>query len=533
MKFIKKIDFTLILLIAIFLLGLWLRLTNIDQLVWEQTGNDESRDMLVAEHIINYGEKVMRGPLAAGGFNWLLNSPIYFYFVTLIWSVTREPLLFMRVWALIMSTLPLVAYHIGKKILNKQLGLIAALMFAINVELIHESRQLLQPFLLPLFSSLFLLSLLKTKEDNNYFYLSAAIFFLLIQLHFHYGVLVILPIGLFLIAKYWRKLLIKDFSLKNVLIPIFTAFSVGILWLLLTYRKFIFDQLGFIILNFSHEKQPFLTKLSSISTNVLQMMFSWEHLYFSIPALVSLLLAAIFIKDKKSKETSKIVFLLASSAILMTISNGKISDTYLTAILPFFLILLSYGLYKIIKFNYALGMIVLAIITIRTFALNLYLANYLLPTRSYYQQKEEIAQVIYHDYFTNSRNKSANFALAAIDNMVPFDGWGTTGFWFHLEKMTQQKLTRLIDYGVNVQPTVSSADTIYLICDHRMSNSQTAVLEFNNYCLDKFTKVRNYLKPEPINIFQSKRFTVFKFGIQTKIMVQSYNYVYPENLKEN
>jgi len=531
-RLIKNINFHSALLVAIFLLGLWLRLSNIDQLVWEQDGNDENRDMLVAEHIVSYGEKIKKGPLAAGGFNWLHNSPIYFYSVAVIWSVTKEPLLFMKFLAITMSVFPLIGYQIGKKILDKNLGLITALMFAINVELIHQSRQLLQPFFLPLFSALFLLSILKTRKKNNYFYLSLSIFFLLIQLHFHYGVLIILPAGAFIIFKYWYELIKKDFSFKNFFAPIFTIASLGIPWLLLTYRKFIFDQFGFFIINFGHEKQPFFSKLGAISFNILSMMFSSEQVRFSIPIFTLLLLSAVFIKNKKAHKANWIIFLLASSVLLMTLSNGNIANTYLVATLPFFLVLLSYGLYKIIKFNYFFGIILLTTIALRTFSINLYINKHSLPTTSYYKQKEQISRYIFNDYFQNNKNKPANFALATIDDMAPFDGWGTTGFWFHLEKMTNQKLVQLVDYGVNIDPLVVKADTIYLICEYRYPVSAQEVRDFTDFCLNKFTKVRNYLEPGKKRIFQSKRYSVWKFNINPKKIIPTYNHVYLSDLKK-
>lgn len=71
--------------------------------------------MLVAKHILLHKGHVTYGPLAAGGMNWLKNSPIYYYFIAVLWSVTREPLLLMYLWAVLMTIQVVFAYYIGKK----------------------------------------------------------------------------------------------------------------------------------------------------------------------------------------------------------------------------------------------------------------------------------------------------------------------------------------------------------------------------------------------------------------------------------
>ncbi|MFZ5438157.1 MAG: hypothetical protein ACOZAK_03850 [Patescibacteria group bacterium] len=528
-KLTKAINLSKILLISIVILGLFLRWQKIDQLVWEQEGNDESRDMLVAEHIVNYQEEVLRGPLAAGGLDWLLNSPLYFYLIAAIWSITKDPLALMKVWATLMSLIPLIGYYIGKEIKNNQLGLIIALMLAINIELIHESKQLLQPFLLPFFSTLFLWSLLKIEQQINYFYLSAAIFFLLVQLHFHYGVLLILPAGLILLGNYWLKLLKRDCSLINLAVPFLTASSIGVLWLLLTFRETVGDQFGFFLLNYSEKSDSIFTKLQEIGMGIVQMTFSWEVLFLAVPTLITLLTAAFFIKDKQIDKTIKTISLLAGSVLLMIFSNGAIANTYLLATLPYFIILISIGLYKLIQLNSLLGLIFLIIIPIKIYGLNQYLTRSLIPETSFYKQKEIVAQQIYDDYFQTNQYKQPNFALASINFELPFDGWGTTAFWFHLEKMTNKKLTTLVNYGVNVKPLVNKADKIYLVCELRNSIKKN---ETKEKCLNLFIRARNYLEPgHPTLIFDSPNYAVWRFEIIEGTYQKNYNSVYPKALR--
>ena len=531
-KITKKIDFTKIMLAFIILTGLWLRLKNIDNMVWEQSGYDEHRDMLVAEHILNNKEHVIRGPLAAGGFNWLKTSPIYFYLVTALWSVTRTPPLFLKLWAVLLGLMPLLAYKISTSLKNKKLGLITAALFAFNGELIYESRQLLQPFLLPVFSLLFVWMLIKFKIKKHYSYLSWAIAFLLLPLHFHYGIFLTLPIGLFLIIYYWAELISEDFSWKNVLLPGFTMIVFGLLWIFLTYRTHLFDQFFFFVLNFSDHNKDFLTQTNNILQATITMI--WRGQNSNKTLLITMFLTFIaFIKTKNNKKNwfkTSPVFLLSLSVLFMTISNGFVADTYLLALLPFFLIILAIGIYELFSINHLLGFLFLCIVLFQQYLYSLKEVTYYIPKESFYEQNFKISQVIFTDYFSSNKvNKEPNFALALLttSGTLPFDGWGTSGFWFNLEKLTNKKLVKNTDYGVNSKPLVKNADIIYLICDHRTKKKLV-----KTECLDRFIDARDYLDPNYQKIFSSDTYTVWKFKIDgDKEKPRSshlYNHVYKE-----
>jgi len=214
--------FPQIILWLIVLIALGFRLYQIDKSVWLQNGYDESRDMLVADHIVNNNEYPTRGPLASGGMEWLNNSPIYYYFVALIWLFIPNPLFFMYFWTILMTTPVLFGYFIGKKAQDKTTGLILASLLAINSQMISSSRELLQPHLLLLFSTAFIWASISYLKEKKYHlkYLLLIIFFLLAPLHFHYGALLILPLGFIFTIYCWLHLNIKT---KKVLFK--TTFS--------------------------------------------------------------------------------------------------------------------------------------------------------------------------------------------------------------------------------------------------------------------------------------------------------------------
>src|SRR3990172_43604 len=87
-----------ILVLCIISVGIILRLASLRNYIWFQQGYDESRDMLVAKHIVEYGEWLWRGPYAAGGQNILLNSPVYYYLLAIFWFIARSPYGVMLFW---------------------------------------------------------------------------------------------------------------------------------------------------------------------------------------------------------------------------------------------------------------------------------------------------------------------------------------------------------------------------------------------------------------------------------------------------
>ncbi|MCC6711466.1 MAG: hypothetical protein IT416_03920 [Candidatus Pacebacteria bacterium] len=532
-KILKKINIYHLIIGATIVISFFFRFKNIENMVWEQIGNDESRDMLVAEHLVNYGETIKRGPFAAGGFNWIMNSPFYYYVVAIIWLFTRDPVVFMKVWAFFFSLFPLIGYLIGKELKDRKLGLIVALFFAINGELIYQSRQLLQPFFLPVWSSLFLLMILKTKKKPHYFYLSAAAFFLFIGLHFHYGVFLIMPVGIFLLAKFWFKLIDLDPSPKNIFVPLASALLIFLLWIFSTYKYYPFDQILFFIINFTEKEPVFLVdKIKNTINSIVWTTYPSKSFIFSEIVIFGLTLLGLLIKkDQDLKNKTKIVLILAGSAFFMFLSNGYIARTYLLSTLPFFLITMSIGIYqlfKINKFTKIIGLLLLTTIFIDQYQNSYYLVG-THPNISFYEQKKAIAEVIYQDYYLDKKHLTPKFVLAALEvnHTLPYDEWGTTGFLYQLEKLTQTKLVRTVNYGLNIAQLTKDADVFYFICDHRMDNSVNII---NSSCLNPFIKARKYLGKEYTKIFESANFTVWKFQIIKNKQQFNYNYTYEELL---
>jgi len=225
---------------------------------------------------------------------------------------------------------------------------------------------------------------------------------------------------------------------------------------------------------------------------------------------------------------------MAMSSFLMVLSNGSIADTYLLSTLPFFLIIISIGIYQLFTLNYWLGLALLIIFPTRMYMSSTSMIYYHPPKISFYEQKKNMSQVIFDDYFKDDKNKEPKFAMAFLKakDDLPFDGWGTTGFWFHLEKMTNKKLIKTTSFGVNMTPLVQDADTFYLICEHRYFDQLEERNKINSTCVNRFVKVRNYIDDDYQKIFQSENYTIWKMPILENKKIKNYNYTYPDLLAD-
>lgn len=538
-----------LLLILILGVALFLRLYLINQSVWFQSGYDESRDMLVASHILQ-GEFINRGPLAAGGLNWLKNSAFYYYFVASLWFFTRNPVFFMYFWAILMTTPVLIAYLIGKKINGTRTGLILAGLFAVNFQMVYSSRELLQPHLLLIFSLGFIFAGVSYLKNTHHSlkYLLWMIFFILIPLHFHYGVLILLPTGLSFIFFLWIKMNTQKVELipHYFFGPLLLFLVMVSTWVLSTYRLVPFDQAYFFLFNFEkHYDISSITQLQKTAFLITQMV--WGN-YFSDTR--SLILFSLFLlfplslkmrkflhwKIEKTKNFQKILsflFIMSCSFVFFAFYKHDVAETYLLFVFPFFLILLGLSFDLMIQRSrwgwliLFLSLFILVSNTVQNIFKNL-------PKTSFHNQQKEIAQTIYEDYKFSYKENTVTpenaFLLTwytTIRNM-PFDGWGTSGVWFYLEKYFGQSLVINTSFGVNHTPKYAHVKTIYMVCDHR---SHPELIE--KECIDRFLQsypiVENTLKQLP----SQKDLSLWSISVNPEYKRPLINIVHQEFLEEN
>ncbi len=523
---LKKISLNNIILILIIVVALFFRFYHLEKYVWMQFESDFSRDMIVAKHIVDNHEFISRGPYAAGGFNFLKNSPIYFYFISIIWFLTRSPVNFMYFYSIFMTLPVLMGYFIGKKAVDNKTGLIFASLLAVNHQMIFSSRELSQPHLLLIFSTGFILSAISfiSSKKHKLRNLNFMIFFVMFALHFHYGVLIILPASLLYITYSWFNLnfLSNSRSLKNLYIPILVFLLFFLLWIEMTYTFFPFDQIKFFNLNFQHKINfSFSEQIINTFLTLRQMIWGDYLLSFlTFPLLITFTFTLFFtgirklVKLKKNKNI--FVFLLASilSVFLLGFYRQQIFASYMLFLFPFFLMLISLVLRLTVwKYKY-LGWFLTFVIIFSMGIFSFKSINDSLPEISYPQQQAEIARQIY-DSLTALGNNDPRFMSPNLlvtwyttARNLPFDGWATGGIWFYLETYFDQNLVKNSNYGVNYEPINIYPKIIYVVCEHRIRQEL-----IDQECLNSFVKLHPYLDNEFESILCGESFSVWSLKV--------------------
>lgn len=523
----KKLIFIIILII-----GISLRFYQLEKSIWLQSGYDESRDMLVAKHILENKEWVNRGPLAAGGLNWLKNSPVYFYFASVIWFLSGNPVAFMYLWTTLMTITIWLSYLIGKKANGEKLGFILAGLSAVDTQMVFRSRELLQPNLLLIFSLLFTISIVHLifEKKHKLRNLNIAILSLLLPLHFHYGILIALPIGALWLAYFWFELIansssIKDY-IKKLIIPIFIGLSFLIFWVFLTYNHKPFDQVNFFVFNFS-QKETFTNEITFIDVYKQILNMGWHH--YARVALLTLLIGVVIALVNKFKSQHKInlkfrkilqnkqtkfvlfIFSMTLSLFLTLFYHHYLAETYLLFIYPFIIILVGLLLNFIISQSKITGIITIGIIFFLSLILNKKIYFDQLPLTSFHAQQKQIAQDIFEHYskiqknleiddFGDSNDKPKLLITWYTTNSdMPFDGWGTSGTWYYLEEKFNMPLVVNINYSLNHTPIQKFPKILYMVCDYR---TKTELIKTE--CWERFTRTYPMAKVEPEKLSETQ-----------------------------
>ena len=177
-----KVPYEKIALICILIIASFFRLYRImDYMTFL---GDEGRDVLVVYNIL-HGHPTLLGPTASVGGFFL--GPIYYYFMApflLLFNYNPVgPAIMVGLFGIITVFL---VYKIGSEFFNKNVGLIAAILYAVSPLTIAYSRSSWNPNLMPFFSLSTLYVLYKALSKNNVKLFLLCGFFLGIAMQLHY-----------------------------------------------------------------------------------------------------------------------------------------------------------------------------------------------------------------------------------------------------------------------------------------------------------------------------------------------------------
>lgn len=523
-------------LIFLIVLGVGLRMANSAQWIWGNGAYDESRDMLVARHMVEFGDWVWRGPFAAGGQNILANSPFYYYVVAVMWYLTRSPELFTVAWALLMSSIIFIAYGVGYRMWDKYAGLCLALLFAVHPAFVGMSKLVSQINLIPVWS-LLVVFLLTGIKRWNIFHITIGLSVLSLGFHIHYGSMIVLSgFGVWMCWVWWHCTVVKS-VLGRVIYPIILAEYLFLVWVYLSYKIVPFDQFNFFAINVQNSHPDVLNILDRAMRDIGFLLwpstYSYKAIAVSVVGLVGYsvgVVTNIFTPKVRSFCYWGAVCLI-SGYICAILYRGTLSVTYLYSLLPFYIIILGLFIRRLFDANRYVGAIVLIILSVYLWG---FAVRETIPftQESYYLKYEKIANAIVADYAKNSdvqKETVPSFVLATLSSSpsLVYDAWGNGSSWYWLEKKYKKKLVTLSDTVTSFYPRVKDPKFFYVVCDHRENVNGASV------CLKRFVGARDYLSPRYDEIYHTSRFTVWKFSIISPVLSGVYNLAYDELLHSN
>lgn len=513
-----------ILVLFFIILGVWLRYIDMAPSMWFLTGYDEPRDMLVARHIVEFGEWIWRGPFAAGSGNRLMNSPVYYWMLAVLWAVSRSPFGFSFLWVVITSVSMWLAYKIGSVLWDKTTGVFALALAAVHPELVYDSLHISQPHMLVV-STFFFLWIMVSTTKWRISRLVLAVIAACMPLHFHYGSLMLLPASLAWIGYVSVQEYQNHRDIRWIAVPVAVAEGMILLWLYLSYTVVPFDQ--FFYIKHAVSGAPDAASFSYIVSLALHNIL-WSSDYKA--ALLGTGVASIVALWQASRRSARFrvltwwLFTYATVPLFIaSIQNVPVRATYFLGTLPAFLLLIVLGLRTMWKGNRPVTGTVFFLILLFFLRQN---QNEHIALRLYgdiYQQYRSIASAVVSDNASLDAQADVRAAAVVMGEYLPYDGW-SGAFWFALEEKTGMQLVSLTNYGANFTPIDEpSARFMYLVCDNRMGLSTKG-------CVSLFRSVRPYVLPGETEVYARGEFTVYRVSLDSRIAVSSHNEYYPPEI---
>ena len=195
-------------LIAIIIVGAFFRLYQIDG--YMEFLGDQGRDVSIIRDFLKKGDLFFIGPQTSIGNMYL--GPYFYYLITpSLWLANFSPVGPAVFIALINIATIFLIYFVSNRWFNRNVGLIAAFLFAISPVVIKYSNFIWNPNIMPFFALLFIYFFFESFRLQKYnFFIWASLAFIMV-INSHYLGLALLP----LVGIYWLFNLIKFIKTKS------------------------------------------------------------------------------------------------------------------------------------------------------------------------------------------------------------------------------------------------------------------------------------------------------------------------------
>lgn len=497
---------------------------------FEQTynwGSDNVRDFLVAKHIVEYHDFQWISPWAAGSQNYLANSVFYYYFLAIFYFFSSGQVLYYQLIVAIFSMLIVIIYaHLFGKLLfkDKIMRYGVVLLFCLLPPINLYGRSVFQPHFVVPFLMMSFYYFLAAFHQKSIKKLSLAVISYFFAFNMHYSTLIMLPwvLGVTVYLQYQisntQKFRFKSFLLSQLNSPsliIFLGFCFlifnqsmikGIDRGLLFFSAF-FNKI-FVINSHLHFKNM-MNNLTVLTSNIVGNS-EFNFAVFLLCLSIFLIFVLFFLKKKTFYSLSLFsIFLFLPFVFLVVHSDFNLPENYFVVfylVLPFFITSVLASLNK--KLSYVLFFIVLSSFTFLSIK---QFNNFRFSSNRKVIEKYNLSAIaIGEDAKLNLTNPS-DFFIFVIDNQLD---WSSPAFWFYLEKNLNLQLVKNSQYKYNVVSNRETSKNIYLICDN---SNVTWNKGKENWCLERFTKVRVLKSQEKIFSIEEQNLSIYRLLLNTAV----------------
>lgn len=440
--------------LAILAISFFVRLQMLDfplsnAFVW----GDGTRDYLVANHILKYGEFPLLGPINLLQDVGIRNSPLYFYLLALMLIPTNHILVLGFINIILQLLVIVLIYLIGQKLFGQKTAVIASALFSFNPEVLHQSDFIWQPNLM---HPVALLAFFLLAQGH----LTGSVLLLSMSITLHNSAFSYIPAFLFVLRS--KLLLVFALLLSSLLF----FYSPVILYATKLYLDL--------------QALPHPEYFSNLVSNIKILLDSF-NLSFSSPHLFLLISLAVlyFLKNKDSNLTKKwalITLILLILPVIFSSFFNKVRLHYLILSFAPFAILTAKIISSFPRYITAL----LLILFLKTFTFD-------------FQFLKEI-----HKPFSNMR-LIENIILQVKGDLEPIQGnfqirtYANNGNVFYypildtillvpLESALDRKLSRLTDQSAYNHIQTGGEEFMVVVCHNFNKNLDTKM------CLSSFTK---------------------------------------------
>lgn len=486
-------------LVIILVLGATLRLYKYPQQM--SFKYDVARDILIARHTADL-KFTMARPYASGGKDIIVNSPVYYWVLALLWTLTRSITLFMAVWLGLSLVVILFGYVVGRSLNGDINGLLTAMVISVSPVLVKYSHAVWQPHLLPLITVINYYFVIQYWRQNKPKWLLLLINGLLFGFHIHLSYFPFVLVGLLFVISQWT-ILFKRSRVSAICIAL-TLFAHAIV---LNYL--ILDSVPADFVKFIHKitscntvvECSFGATISRYVVKPFQIFFepivanginaAW--LVIVVFGLASILVIIDYIR--KIRSPSLLVASIMMSVAITSFARALINQSWYFA--SYYVVIPITSIYIITRYIHSKGIQVIFGVVL---AIALLVGNqYLLGSSQMgeYQVTKAVARAIFLDYVASTGNAGPNLS---VDWITP-GGWyfefDASPIWYHLEELFNTDLIKVVPTVNNISSLARNPDYYYLICEDvnsvrvneaNMLNECVAQFVFQNSQVDQTTR---------------------------------------------